>query len=470
MTGHTPPRTRQWDEAFFEDEFAATKKANGSHPNRFDDPALGLGVYTSTKLANPLDAKVLAVSQPEKIPTEWQGPGAKSPYDVFVPRRVARTVAEAKVKRSPRPRVNVTLMWGVGGEIQAHGLRAVFDGAETTVIINISGREEGWDDLPDGRKAGRTFPSWGIGISRTGTAASAPEDQVRKILDHAGLDYAEPSIRTLAAYSTGYKGLIGTINNDLLPLGDLARVVFFDCLYRADQPPLPKGMTAPKPLGEELNSGPDELDKDPRTGLPVERSHRGSPFNTRRALNKVLAAQPRTQLVAYSVTMAGSPVYLRPSGGIAVQHVAFVPERGLVELREVPDFVRGVPAERRQAARRVKSALTALICARYLRTGVKDGFFTESEVPRPFVDLFPRLPDRGGIASSEVTARSRGVIPLTSWHRANEDRINEALKAKTLGPALGIIGRHHLILPGDPGRGEEFHRGFVPEFGWEFLL
>lgn len=470
MVNRPPPRTRQPDEAFFEDEFSTTRNANGSHPNRFDNPPVG--VSAGIELSNPLDRTVNPVPQPEDIPPVWHG--GKSRYRIFVPQAVASTVAEAKRRRAPRPRINLTILWGVGTEIRAHGLRAMFEHAKQTVLINVPGREGGWTDLPNGTDGRTGLPAWGIGISRTGTATAAPEDQIRKIIDHAGLDYAEPSIRILAAYSTGFKGLVGSLNNDLLPLDDLVRVIFFDCLYRADEPRLPQGVTAPRPLPEERNSGPDELDLIPdpdRPCTPRERNHMGSPFNTRRALDKVLARRPRADIIAYSVTLAGSPVYLRPSTADPVQHTASVPSRGLVELRAVPECLRAVPPvprERREAALRVNNALTALIFTRYLKTGVQDRFFTEAQVPRAFVELFPQLPPRGGIASTEFTSRARGVMPLTSWHRANENRINNALRS--LGTAKALIDRHQLILPGASGLGEELHRGFIPEFGWEFLL
>lgn len=60
-------------------------------------------------------------------------------------------------------------------------------------------------------------------------------------------------------------------------------------------------------------------------------------------------------------------------------------------------------------------------------------------------------------------------MPLKSWHRANADRIRDALKQA--GPARSLINRHELLLPGaSPAIGEQLHRGFVPEFGWVFLL
>ncbi|MEJ8640178.1 hypothetical protein [Streptomyces sp. MS2.AVA.5] len=452
----TAAKTRKFDEAFFEDEFSAARKPTGSHRNRFDDPGSGT-VYKSVSLPNPLDPLIAKVRQPEVIPPDHQG--EKSPYWIFVPRAVAQKVATAKRERRPKPQINVTILWGVGGEIDAHGLRTVFEHAQSTVIINVTGREEGVTTLPDGTKV--PTPAWGVGMGRLesvlGSLLDDEPDQVRKLLNTAGLEHAEPSVRILAAYSTGYRGMVQSINNNLLPLKDVARVVFFDCLYRADDPPLPARETPPKPLPDELNSGPDEL---------IRGNHRNSPLNTRRALNKVLAAQPRADIIAYSVTTPGSPLYLHPSVADPVQHVAHVPL--LMELREIPPFLKTVRPDRRDASIRLNRALRALLLTRYLRTGLRDDFFSESAVPKPYRDLFPVLPPRGQMASSETTGRIRGVKHLAIWQRENEARINAT--AKHVAAAQKLIADHHLVLPGTRGIGEELHRGFVGEFGWEFLL
>ncbi|MEY2230141.1 hypothetical protein [Streptomyces sp. BF23-19] len=337
----------------------------------------------------------------------------------------------------------------------------MFEHASSTVLINVSGRERGYSQLPNGGPAGHTFEAWGIGIGRSMTRRGNRADQVRELMDLAGLQYADPSVRVLAAYSTGYRGMIQSINNDLLPLDDLARVIFFDCLYRADTPALPPGASRAVLLPEELNTGPDELEQ----GRPVNQR----PFNTRRALSKVLARQPRADLIAYSVTMGGSPLYLAPTTADPVQHEAFVPS--LIEFRDIPTTIKTktVPAERRTASILLNNALTALIVTRYLSTGLQDGFFTENAVPQGFRELLTRIPRRGEVASSERTAQARGVMPLKSWQRAHADRIRDALKEA--GAARSLIDRHELILPGaSPAIGEQLHRGFVPEFGWEFLL
>jgi len=457
------PRVRVFGEAFFENEFGGTR-TNGSHDNRFSDPLSG-SLLKSINLPNFLDPAVGSVPQPEHIPTEWRG--AKSTYWLFAPRGVVTAIRSAEREHLPPPRVNVTVLWGVGGEIEAHGLRAVFEHANT-VLINVSGRE-GWSDLPDGRPAGRTFPKWGIGISgRVHLPAGVTDNQVVAVLAAAGLRYVEPVVTTLAAYSTGYRGLLQSLNNDLLPLQDLRRIIFFDCLYRADGPPRPSSSGAPRLLPEELNTGPDEL----------VAGHQNSAFNTRRALSKALSAQPRTEVVAYSVTSGGSPFYCTATTADPLQHLVAVPT--LIELRAVPGPSGGspgrsacfgnlrVPAPRRARQLAVNNGLTALLLARYLQTGVKDGFFSSTTVPAAFGRLAARLPARGQIASSDRTGKSHRVMTLEGWQSANASLIADALTRQA--QAKELIGLHNLILPGGAGLGEELHRGFVSEFGWEYLL
>ncbi|TDU80692.1 hypothetical protein [Streptomyces sp. KS 21] len=486
----TARRERDWEDAFFEDEFSEETNKNGAHKNRFDTAPSG-SVYLSVKMRNLLDASwerdkgATPVPQPEHIPPEWER--HRSNYYIFVPSMVARKVAEARRDQRPRPRINVTILWGVGGEINVHGLRAVFEDSESTILINVAGRER---------------PAWGIGFGKYKSTHAQllgeddpGTDQLRTLMKKAGVEYADPKIRVLAAYSTGYHGMIQSINNDLLPLDDLSRIVFFDCLYRGDRPRLPRGEIPPSPHPDEWNSGGDESDllslqdggKRKLAQALIEarkRNHQDSPFNTRRALNKVLGkvsatqtgvgAEPnrrRVDVIAYSVTAPGSPLYLLPAKHTdPVQHTVALPR--VVDLRKIPPYIDKVLASRRVASTQLERALTALIMTRYLRTGVKDGFFTENQVPEGFRDLLSRIPPRGRVASSEQRAKARpgpGVISLAAWHRDNAGRIAAAMEH--LEAAQKLVDNHELILPvpGD-SKGEELHRGFVPEFAWEVLL
>ena len=56
-------------------------------------------------------------------------------------------------------------------------------------------------------------------------------------------------ITTLAAYSTGYRGLNQTVNEGLIPLKDIETVVYYDCIYRSDDPkPAPDDIDPPNSL------------------------------------------------------------------------------------------------------------------------------------------------------------------------------------------------------------------------------
>jgi hypothetical protein len=43
-------------------------------------------------------------------------------------------------------------------------------------------------------------------------------------------------VDTISAYSTGYRGLNGTVNNSLINLSSVKRLIFLDALYRGDDP------------------------------------------------------------------------------------------------------------------------------------------------------------------------------------------------------------------------------------------
>jgi len=204
-------------DAFFqEEESSATNSSTLCPLNKFDS------LTSSQVLANPLDATVPAVQtgrpdplpRPELIPVSQAGISAK--YFIFVPQAV---------KSSPPTPVKVSLLFCVGGEMNRHGLRTFFQSSTDRVLITIPGREDAWISPP---------AAWGIGIT---------SQQISALLSSAGLSGQGWQVDVLAGYSTGYRGLNGTINNGLISLGNVQTAIIYDALYRGDQP-APGGNTA----------------------------------------------------------------------------------------------------------------------------------------------------------------------------------------------------------------------------------
>jgi hypothetical protein len=152
--------------------------------------------------------------QPETIPSGQTGVSAE--YLIFVPQAV---------KSSPPDTVKVSLLFCVASEMNRHGLRTFFKSSPDRVLITIPGREASWISPP---------AAWGIGIT---------SKQISDLFTSAGLNGQSWQVDVMAGFSTGYRGLNGTINNGLIPLGKLQTIIFYDALYRGDDPP-PGGNTA----------------------------------------------------------------------------------------------------------------------------------------------------------------------------------------------------------------------------------
>jgi hypothetical protein len=86
------------------------------------------------------------------------------------------------------------------------------------VLINISGREAGWIKPP---------AAWAIGIT---------SQQIDALFTATGLANQKWQVEIIAGYSTGYRGVNGTINNQLVPLDKLKTVILYDALYDGSEP------------------------------------------------------------------------------------------------------------------------------------------------------------------------------------------------------------------------------------------
>jgi hypothetical protein len=396
-------------DAFFEDEWAlgptAIPNPRNVHYNRFTTvSAAGVTEQTLlTKRPNPLDPRVTAgLAQPEVIPSSRAvSPGEL--YWVFVPDAYLRAVTEAG--KTPHgagttlPTAHVSVLFGVGLEVNRHGLRSFFANTPDRVLIEVGGVES----VPEA-----TGP-WGIGIT---------DAMIAELVETAVGTKVPVQVNVLAAYSTGYRGLNGTINNALVDLTHLAKVVFYDCLYRADGPKAPSGAAKPPR----------------RTGAPAN-----SAFNTWRALQAVSAANSSCRIIVYEVTPGGTPTAADGTRMVDIPGATFIQLKPL------------------------NVALKALILARLMDNGIKDAYFPASAVPAGMRALFPLLPMRGTLASDRSTSTA-GTIGR--WASDNATKI--AASVKGFAVAMELARKHQLMGWATPPT-EFGHDGFLPEFGWEHL-
>jgi hypothetical protein len=265
-----PPLARDLRvDAFFSDEWPLVplpvSHPRGVHFSRFLDPTFQ-PLTAAISMQNPLDPVFGAgLVQPEsQIPVGNQG--AFNEYCIFIP-PVLFALAQLA---TPAFQVKVSVLFCVGTEYNRHGLRTFFAGLTDRVLITVPGIEA----VPaTGNLA------WGIGIT---------PDMINQLFVAAGT----PSITnwvvdTIAGYSTGYRGVNGTVNNALLELSSVRRMIFYDALYWGDEPPLPPGVSAPQT--------PPNVSPPPAT----------SARNTWRMLAAVRAANPAVDLVTYEVTEPG---------------------------------------------------------------------------------------------------------------------------------------------------------------------
>jgi hypothetical protein len=214
---------------------------------------------TFLQVDNPLDASVPAantgrpakLTRPETIPKAQQG--TQGTLHLFVP---------AAVRSTPPDVIRLTLHYCVGSEMNRHGLEIFFATSTDRALITVPGREAGWIT---------PAVSWGIGIT---------SKQIDDLFTAASMPNQKWQVEIMTGYSTGYRGVNGTINNSLLPINKLKTLIFYDALYAANEP---------SPGG-----------------------------NTKLMLGALPAG---VQLVAYDVTDGGTPHPFRvalPSGAITI--------------------------------------------------------------------------------------------------------------------------------------------------------
>jgi hypothetical protein len=475
--------SRTLDHAYFADEKGSPVAGDTLFSNKFkESSSRSLNFFAF--LENPLDPELRTQRQPQKIPTGPGSPGSepggrlKSRYDLYIGSKTLKRIRDAVAARVTPPVLKISLLFGVGRDLDNLGLRFYFEQVEDRVLINIPGREP-----EDNGK----IPRWNIGITglqivfdkKVGIAQSlVGTNQIKSMMNDSmsrvGLNNVPYKIATLAAYSTGYGGLNQTINEGLIPLKEIETVVYYDCVYRAEIPAPAKDDPPVEPKPTEKNDSADELDS----------SHFGSAFNTRRAITRIMKASKNPKIIAYMATPGGSPRYIYGKGTVneRVTENYTVDFQTKIDFRNQPLLFNGNTL--------AQASLYALALARCLKYALIDGQIRPDEIPRPFKELMTEvLPERGRVASSKGTevrtipgpfARLPGVrlatTTLLDWGKDHEVKIRAATTGEMLDKAITLVSTRKLMYPNgypDPGartRGGILHAALLPEFGWECLI
>lgn len=393
-------------DAFFPDEWASIAlipNPRGVHFSRFTSPLIEPLTVTRI-MQNPLDPST-SVTRPRPQPENHMLPanrGRQHEYLIFIP---PAALAFALV---PGANVKVSLLFGAFDEYNRHGLRTYFNALTDRVLVYIPGIEA---------EASTSNQAWGIGITA---------DMVRELVVFAVPTFTgSVTIDIVAGYSTGYRGVNGTINNAFITLASIRRLIFFDALYWGDEPPLPSGTTPPaNPPGVSVPSNP------------------ASPRNTWRMMNAVRSANPTVEIITYEVTQPGGT----PRDGGKLR--ADVPVSGLINLKPK------------------QSALTALVLARVIRSGIDDGFLARTDASA-IATLSDTMPARGTLASSSATAGRAANGTVDAWASAHATAVANANSTASAG--LSLIQSKRLMGWGVPTLGDMLHDGFMQEFAWEFV-
>ena len=435
--------SRSISHAWFDNERGTQVPGESLFLNKFRQ--LGLPWNYHENLKNYLDPATRPQQrQPQSMPSSAANELER--FDIYVGQKTKKRIDDARAASQPLPNLKVSILWGVGSDLDNLGLRYYFEQVNDRVLVNVSGKEA---------------PRWNIGISGLSDSSRGIDvNQVGYLFSKVGMNDVPRKISVLAAYSTGYGGLVQSVNESLLPLADVETVLFYDCTYRTDKP---IALPADGPVvlsAEETNSGGDEVDKS---------GHAGSAFNTQRARARLKRAMGNTgKFVAYMATSGGSPLYLHPTTANKQQYTVDFSTR--IDLRAPTP---GSPVTFVQS-------LFALVLTRVLGYALTDGQVTVREVPQPFRSLAAVLPARGQVASTSATLVAKaGFSPATTlldWGKTNKIAVLEA--NKQIVPAIQLISARGLMYPLSSGftypspgnEGGALHAGLIPEFGWEFLL
>ena len=417
---------------------------------RFEDfPDKDKFVEAVLQLPNPLDSRTAqaesySLVQPEAA--SESGVARNVIYSICFPPKILKkylkwlatipiisTADDAEFPDIKFP-VNLTLFFSAPGDdpsITTLGLKFLFQHLEDSFVVVIPNFEDHGSSGKEPKNAGITN--------------KIIDKLIQEVSDKINLKlHLEIKITCLTAYSAGYGGLVQSINNELITVDALQKIVFYDCLYRTDRPKLPVGEKKTMLLPDENNTGPDEFDT---------QGHAGSAFNTRRAIIKAKQKNPALQVIAYCATSGGSPKYTsgKPSYTVTVDK--------LIDIR----VSKGYP-----------KYLYALSLTRVLIMARNAGIISMNDIPQAFIDLHNSIiPARGQIAStSSQQKRSKtGFIPTTNLQDWGDSRLSLIDKAtSSFAKAIDLIGTKSLFYKGYPSVGNQggmLHIAQIFEFAWE---
>jgi hypothetical protein len=439
---------RKWSTKFFDDELMTVDMAAVAADGTTDWTGKGKVVWKRGSTANELNPRLNTgtLHQPEVIDSKYDNID-KVTWSLFIP---SATLTKAKAA-TPLDPIPVTLLLGRGDEELGYGLRLYFERAGTGALLCLSGRE-GAD--PGGR--------WNVGIG---------QKTIEGIFSGAGLA-GKPQVQVLAGYSTGY-GVAQTINNELVPLAPVKRLVLFDCIYRTDKPALPKGEAPPQ-----LATGDQpEFGSAPAGQLVLDEhkeAFRRQPFNMRRAITRLTAANKSCVIAAYSTTSGGSPRYALWKSDQST--LVMLGTRPVVEIPKLAELRNEKAAS--GSSWSASEAYDALILSRYLELGTKAGLITATDPPKPYQDIISKgVPSRGTVFSSSnikpLVAVPSGLpsaaIDMLTWAQG----LPAKPSSKQRTSAATLLLQHQLLLPGwnygVDDLAEYRHAGCLSEFGWELL-
>ena len=179
------------DNAWWPEEAGSAISGSTLFANKFKAAAAGT-VNFHTNLKNFLDPRLRTQRQPQTMP---QGSDTPSRYDLFAGSRVMQRVAAARRAGGALPELKVTLLFGVGQDLDNLGLRFFFEQVDDTILINIPGAEQ---------------PRWNFGISGLkDVSRGVVEDQVKKLIEASALGSGVPHKIAILATHGGVAGVGG---------------------------------------------------------------------------------------------------------------------------------------------------------------------------------------------------------------------------------------------------------------------
>jgi hypothetical protein len=377
-------------------------------------------VFESRTFANPLNDSAIATTllqtnSPSIASAEQFNKQRR--FFIYVPKQLATDFANAPA--GSKPKANVCLFFGVEPEMTLFGLREFFANETNSVLITIPGVETAVPGFPsewDG-----IISAFGFGIST---------DIINQLMTLAGLDGIDFSVKVMAGYSTGYRGVNQTVINQLVDLSNLTRLIYLDAWYHHDDHPL-------------AASASQYFKK-----------------NTKWAIDTALGKSPTANVVIYAFTHPGGVPRSNPSENKSVPNPPREPIPTLIT--QYPNLIQFIDFEFKFNARpAIDDSLEKICLARLIQMGI--GGPVTAPVPAPLLTLINALPDRGSFGTLGLA----GFTDLYGWVAGH----SAELSGFGIPQAMAIVVPNNLLGNWtDSSHYEMRHREFVLELGKEPLL